>query len=209
MRHLVAFSKFEWFISSDHKIKNFSTHFIHKLQHFNSDRKRPSRHFSCVIVPATSNQRIKGRENYNAWQTSIMSYRFTQQGKSFAIFIQGATKPFAFPKRTIGIWVHRLRKKWYCNKKSYIGILQIYNYLSVSEDPVRFVAVVTKKNFCKAHHRTLSSIFCKLDVCYYFVHYFSLCFSSLPSVKTWRDGTNDIPLKKKKKKKKKKILISS
>ena len=28
---LVAFSKFEWFISSDHKIKNFSTHFIHKL----------------------------------------------------------------------------------------------------------------------------------------------------------------------------------
>ena len=31
LRHLVAFSKFEWFISSDHKIKNFSTHFIHKL----------------------------------------------------------------------------------------------------------------------------------------------------------------------------------
>ena len=31
LRHLVAFSKFEWFISSDHKIKNFSTHYIHKL----------------------------------------------------------------------------------------------------------------------------------------------------------------------------------
>ena len=31
LRHLVAVSKFEWFISSDHKIKNFSTHFIHKL----------------------------------------------------------------------------------------------------------------------------------------------------------------------------------
>ena len=30
LRHLVAFSKFEWFISSDHKIKNFSTNFIHK-----------------------------------------------------------------------------------------------------------------------------------------------------------------------------------
>ena len=30
LRHLVAFSKFEWFISSDHKIKNFSTHFVHK-----------------------------------------------------------------------------------------------------------------------------------------------------------------------------------
>ena len=31
LRHLVAFSQFEWFISSDHKFKNFSTHFIHKL----------------------------------------------------------------------------------------------------------------------------------------------------------------------------------
>ena len=31
LRHLVAFSKFEWFISSDHKIKNFSTHFFNKL----------------------------------------------------------------------------------------------------------------------------------------------------------------------------------
>ena len=31
LRHLVAFSRFEWFISSDHKIKNFSAHFIHKL----------------------------------------------------------------------------------------------------------------------------------------------------------------------------------
>ena len=31
LRHLVAFSKFEWLISSDHKIKNFSTHFVHKL----------------------------------------------------------------------------------------------------------------------------------------------------------------------------------
>ena len=30
LRHLVAFSKFEWFISSDHKLKNFSTHFVHK-----------------------------------------------------------------------------------------------------------------------------------------------------------------------------------
>ena len=31
LRHLVVFSKFEWFISADHKIKNFSTHFVHKL----------------------------------------------------------------------------------------------------------------------------------------------------------------------------------
>ena len=30
LRHLVAFSKFEWFMSSDPKIKNFSTHFVHK-----------------------------------------------------------------------------------------------------------------------------------------------------------------------------------
>ena len=30
LRHLVACSKFEWFMSSDPKIKNFSTHFVHK-----------------------------------------------------------------------------------------------------------------------------------------------------------------------------------
>ena len=30
LRHLVAFSKFEWFISSNHKFKNLSTHFVHK-----------------------------------------------------------------------------------------------------------------------------------------------------------------------------------
>ena len=30
LRHLVAFLKFEWFVSSDPKIKNFSTHFVHK-----------------------------------------------------------------------------------------------------------------------------------------------------------------------------------
>ena len=31
LRHLFAFSKFEWFMSSDPKIKNFSTPFVHKL----------------------------------------------------------------------------------------------------------------------------------------------------------------------------------
>ena len=30
LRHLVAFSKFEWFMSSDPKIKNSSSHFVHK-----------------------------------------------------------------------------------------------------------------------------------------------------------------------------------
>ena len=30
LRHLVAISTFEWFMSSDPKIKNFSTHFVHK-----------------------------------------------------------------------------------------------------------------------------------------------------------------------------------
>ena len=30
LRHLVAFSKFDWFMSCDPKIMNFSTHFVHK-----------------------------------------------------------------------------------------------------------------------------------------------------------------------------------
>ena len=30
LRHLVAFSKFEWFMSSDPKFKNSRTHFVHK-----------------------------------------------------------------------------------------------------------------------------------------------------------------------------------
>ena len=33
LRPLVAFSKVEWFISSDHKIKNFSTNFIVAFQY--------------------------------------------------------------------------------------------------------------------------------------------------------------------------------
>ena len=51
-------------MSSNPKIRNFSTHFV-KLYHFNTDRKQTSQQISCVIVPSKSNYRIYDRGNCN------------------------------------------------------------------------------------------------------------------------------------------------
>ena len=56
LRHLVAFSKFEWFMSSDPKIKNFGTHWL-SISRSISIRtgNEQVNNLSCVIVPSMSN----------------------------------------------------------------------------------------------------------------------------------------------------------